>query len=112
METMHSPDEIRAVLNVPNSPEHVIVDKKELQIAQMLIDQPFNPSEYQDEYRSSLEKAIENKLAGHSVDVVDISTPKANVLDLMTALQASLDYLLLPIRIDSSRYITWDECSC
>lgn len=94
METMHSPDEIRPVRNVPNLPEHVIVDKKELEIAQMLINklsEPFNPNEYQDDYRITLMKAIEQKLAGQSMDVVNVPSPRSNVLDLMAALQASLD---------------------
>lgn len=94
LETMHFPDEIRSISLVPNLPEHVIVDKKGLQIAQMLIDQlsePFTPEQYQDDYRVSLTKAIERKIAGQSVDVVDVPAPRANVLDLMSALQASLD---------------------
>jgi DNA end-binding protein Ku len=94
METMHFPDEIRPISNVPNLPEHVIVDKKELQIAQMLIDQlsePFDPAQYQDDYRVAVTKAIEQKMSGKSVDVVDVPAPRANVLDLMAALQASLD---------------------
>lgn len=94
METMHYPDEIRPIKNVPNLPEYVIVDKKELQIAQMLIDQlsePFNPDQYQDDYKEALTKAIEQKLSGKSVDVVDLPEPRANVLDLMSALQASLN---------------------
>ncbi|GBG10439.1 putative Ku protein, partial [Paenibacillus agaridevorans] len=94
METMHFPDEIRPISNVPNLPDHVIVEKKELQIAQMLIDQlsePFDPSQYQDDYRAAVTKAIEQKLSGQSIDVVDVPEPRSNVLDLMAALQASLD---------------------
>ncbi|MCA0754890.1 Ku protein [Paenibacillus sp. N4] len=94
METMHSPDEIRAVTNVPNIPEHVIVDKKELEIAQMLIDhlsKPFDPTQYKDDYRAALTQAIEQKLSGQSVDVVDVPAARSNVLDLMAALQASLE---------------------
>lgn len=100
METMHSPDEVRAVKDVPNIPEHVVVDKKEMQIAQMLIDQlsePFDPEQYKDEYRAALSKAIEQKLSGQSVDVVDVPSPRANVLDLMAALQASLDAATTPM---------------
>lgn len=94
METMHFPDEIRPVSNVPNIPEHVIVNKKELEIAQLLIEQlsePFDPGQYQDDYRINLTKAIEQKIAGQSVDVLDVPAPRGNVLDLMAALQASLD---------------------
>jgi len=114
METMHSPDEIRAIKDVPNIPEHVIVDKKEMQIAQMLIDQlsePFDPEQYKDEYRAVLSKAIEQKLSGQSVDVVDVPTPRANVLDLMAALQASLDAAQPPKTTDKKKKKAKDNVS-
>lgn len=94
METIHFPDEIRAISNVPNRPEHVIVNKKELEIAQMLIKQlsePFAPDQYKDDYGVAMKQAIEQKIAGRSIDVVDVPAPRTNVLDLMAALQASLD---------------------
>src|SRR5690625_911165 len=57
VETIHYPDEVRNVLDVPNIPANLNTDKKELETAKMLIDQlttTFHPEKYTDEYRSEL----------------------------------------------------------
>ncbi|RJX40914.1 Ku protein [Paenibacillus pinisoli] len=100
LETMHFPDEIRSIAHVPNLPEQVTVNDKELDIAKLLIDQlsaTFEPEKYTDDYRNSLLKAIESKMAGEGVDIV--AAPAADttkVIDLMAALQASLDAAKIP----------------
>jgi len=100
LETMHFPDEIRSIAHVPNLPEQVSVNDKELDIAKLLIDQlsaTFEPEKYTDDYRNSLLKAIESKMAGEGVDIV--AAPAADttkVIDLMAALQASLDAAKIP----------------
>lgn len=95
METMHYPDEIRALQQVPNLPEHVIVNERELSMAKMLIEQlstPFNPEKYTDDYRIAMMDAIQRKMAGQGTDVVAApAAEKTNVIDLMAALQASLE---------------------
>lgn len=95
LETMHYPDEIRAISAVPNLPQATEIHEKELEMAKLLIDQlsdKFDPTKYTDDYRIALYELIESKIAGESVDVVKAQTPnKANVIDLMTALKASLD---------------------
>lgn len=93
LETIFYPDEIRSVEQVPNLPEKTAVNEKELAMAKMLIEQlttPFEPDKYRDEYRESLLEAIERKIAGEEVQVAP-EQKKANVIDLMAALQASLD---------------------
>ena len=93
METIFYPDEIRPVEQVPNLPEKTTVNEKELAMANMLIEQlttPFEPEKYRDEYRESLLQAIEKKVAGEQVQVAP-EPKKANVIDLMAALQASLE---------------------
>jgi len=93
METIFYPDEIRAVDQVPNLPEKAEVNEKELTMAKMLIDhltRPFEPEKYKDEYRESLLNAIEQKIAGKEVQVAP-EQKKTNVIDLMAALQASLE---------------------
>lgn len=96
METIHFPDEVRNVGDVPNIPEEGAVVKKELDTALLLVDQlttAFNPDKYTDEYRTALMELIEEKKAGH-VTVAKLekkAISPSNTSDLMAALQASLD---------------------
>lgn len=93
MVTMFYPAEIRPVSQVPNLPEDVPVDERELAMAKMLIEQlstPFEPAKFEDEYRKRLMDAIEAKISGKQV-VAAPEAPKANVVNLMEALQASLE---------------------
>src|SRR5699024_9442617 len=57
VETIHYPDEVRAVEDVPNIPATTDVVKKELDTAKLLINQltsTFDPEKYTDEYRTAL----------------------------------------------------------
>ncbi|GAA4872342.1 Ku protein [Paenibacillus vulneris] len=93
METIFFPDEIRSIDQVPNLPEQINVNDKELQMAKMLIEQlstPFEPEKYKDDYREAVLRAIEQKVNGQQVSVAP-EPHKTNVIDLMSALQASLD---------------------
>lgn len=93
METIFYPDEIRSVDQVPNLPEAAKVNDKELDMAKMLIEQlstPFEPEKYQDDYRSAVLEAIEQKVSGKQIRVAP-EPQKSNVIDLMAALQASLE---------------------
>ena len=92
VETIFYPDEIRPVSQVPGLPEHLEVNDKELTMAKLLIEQlstPFEPEKYTDDYRTSLLDLIQHKVAGEEVSLAP-ATPKTNVIDLMTALQASI----------------------
>ncbi|HEX5564807.1 MAG TPA: Ku protein, partial [Sporosarcina sp.] len=96
METIHFPDEVRNVGDVPNIPAEDTVVKKELDTALLLVDQlttAFDPDKYTDEYRTALMELIEEKKAGNAA--VAKTEKKAispsNTTDLMAALQASLD---------------------
>lgn len=98
METIHFPDEVRNVQEVPNVPAKQEVVKKELETALMLVDQlttTFEPEKYSDEYRTALMELIEEKKSGESTVTVTEKQPAvasgSNVTDLMSALQASLD---------------------
>lgn len=93
METIFYPDEIRPVAQVPGLPERVTTNDKELDMAKMLIEQlsgPFEPEKYNDDYRESLLEAIQHKVAGEEVQVAP-EQKQTNVIDLMAALQASLE---------------------
>ncbi|WP_308636313.1 non-homologous end joining protein Ku [Paenibacillus silvisoli] len=98
METIFYPDEIRSVDQVPGLPDSVNVNEKELMMARMLIEQlstPFEPAKYTDDYRAKLMDLIQHKIAGEDVRVAP-EQQKTNVLDLMAALQASLEAVKLP----------------
>ncbi|WP_123041882.1 Ku protein [Cohnella candidum] len=100
METMHYPDEIRALQLVPNLPEQTNVNERELNMAKLLIDQlsaPFEPEKYTDDYRIALLDAIQRKITGQGTDVVTApAAERTNVIDLMAALQASLEAVKTP----------------
>ena len=94
METIHFPSEVRKASDVPNIPVAEEVVQKELDTAILLIDQlttEFEPSKYHDEYRSALLELIERKKAEQTVTPAAAKAQKSNVVDLMAALQASID---------------------
>ncbi|GAB3789214.1 non-homologous end joining protein Ku [Virgibacillus kimchii] len=96
VETIHYPDEVRDVQDVPNVPEKVETAKKELDTAKMLIDQlttEFEPEKYTDEYRTALLELIEQKKNNEEVTTAkDVKpTTPTGADNLMDALQESLD---------------------
>ncbi|MDB4866375.1 MAG: Ku protein, partial [Cohnella sp.] len=93
MVTMYYADEVRPKTQVPNLPEDVNVDNRELEMAEMLIGQlagKFNPEKYEDDYRARLQEAINRKIQGKEVKMAPEEKP-TNVIDLMEALKASLN---------------------
>jgi DNA end-binding protein Ku len=87
------PDEIR------QHAEHKLsskVSEKELAVADHLVDimsGEFEPEKYTDHYREAVSELIESKLEGQEEKGEEIQRPRGGgkVLDLMAALQASLD---------------------
>jgi DNA end-binding protein Ku len=93
METIHYPDEVRKVQEVPAVPENVDIQEKELETAVMLIDQlttEFQPEKYKDEYRTALMDLIQEKINKNEGTTAK-EVPRTNVVDLMSALQASIE---------------------
>lgn len=93
VETIFYPDEIRPISQVPNLPETIQVNDKELTMAKLLIEQlstPFEPEKYTDDYREALLKLIEHKVSGEEISLAP-AKPETNVIDLMAALQASIE---------------------
>lgn len=94
IETLHYPDEVRRFEDVPNIPSEEQISKKELDTAILLIEQltsDFAPEKYTDEYRKSLLELIEAKRMGQETVAPEANEMPANVTDLMSALQASID---------------------
>ncbi|KAA0546645.1 Ku protein [Bacillus sp. BGMRC 2118] len=93
METIHYPDEVRNIGEVPSVPEHVEINPKELETAIMLIDQlttVFQPEKYKDEYREAVQELIQSKINSNE-GTTSKEAPRTNVVDLMSALQASIE---------------------
>lgn len=94
VETIHYPDEVRDVKDVPNVPAEDTNAEKELETAKMLIDQlsaSFEPDKYQDEYRTALMELIEAKKQGEEVTTTTEQPKPDNVTNLMDALEESLN---------------------
>ncbi len=91
LETLHYPDELRVRGLEPA--ESVEVSDAEMEMAFTLIEmleQPFAPEQYGDEYRAALMTIIDAKLEGQ--EVVEAEQPTtAKVVDLMSALKASVE---------------------
>jgi DNA end-binding protein Ku len=95
LETMHWPDEIRALdlpaLGVDEVPEP---RPQEVQMAETLIEnltEDFDPRAYRDEYRERVQAAVQAKVEGEEVTVVSDEGVAAPVVDLTEALKASVE---------------------
>jgi DNA end-binding protein Ku len=95
LETMYFEDEIRdPEQELDTLPETRSAGARELKIAKQLIESltdEWDPSRYQNTYRHRVEELIEKKRVGNAIVVGDEERPKSNVVDLMSALQASID---------------------
>jgi DNA end-binding protein Ku len=93
IETIFYPDEVRPASQVPNLPGAGAVNDKELEMAKLLISQlstPFDPVKYTDDYRQRMLDLISHKIAGEEFHVAP-TKQESNVIDLMAALQASIE---------------------
>ncbi len=93
LETLYFADEIRDTKDL-KIPKRASVGTRELKIAMQLVDSlttEWNPKKYKDTYRAEVQKVIERKAKGQTITVEEPEAKKAEVLDLVQALQASLD---------------------
>jgi DNA end-binding protein Ku len=92
MQQLRYADEIRPFSEVPLSPAEI--KEPELKLAVQLIDQiatdEFRPEEYEDTVRKRTRDLIEQKIQGQEITAAPPETPKAQIIDLMEALKASL----------------------
>src|SRR5262249_47893383 len=84
-------DEVRSLTEVPLGDADV--KDGELKLAVQLVEQiasdEFHPENYEDEVKKRYLEAIQKKVEGHEVTVAP-EQPKAQIIDLMEALKASL----------------------
>ncbi len=92
MQVLLYADEVRPFDEVPVG--DVQVKDAELKLAIQLIDQiateEFHPENYEDEVRKRYNAAIQEKVQGREITAAPTEEPKAQIIDLMEALKASL----------------------
>ena len=92
--TLHWPDEIRATSELDLPDEDYEFKPAELAMARQLVSAmtgEFNASEYKDEYRDALMQVIESKIEGHEVKAPEPVEEGGKLIDLMAALEASVN---------------------
>jgi DNA end-binding protein Ku len=85
-------DEIRAFSEVPLGDAKV--DEDEMKLAVKLVEQiatdSFQPEKYADKVKGEMMAAIQQKIEGQEMTIATPEEPKAQIIDLMEALKASL----------------------
>ena len=86
-------DEVRSIKDIEIPPTDV--KDAELKLAKQLIDaqasDTFDPGAYTDEVRARVEAAVQKKVEGQEITMLDAPEAGAQVIDLMEALRASLE---------------------
>ena len=93
LETMYYPGEIRAIEELTQVITEPEINERELEMAMMLIDNlttEFVPEKYHNEYQNMLANIIEQKVAGQEVTPAPPPPAAGKVIDLMAALEASV----------------------
>jgi DNA end-binding protein Ku len=92
MEQLYHSDEVRPISEIPA--EKPTLREAEMKLAGQLIEQitsaRFQPEQYEDEVRKRIEKLIARKVEGEDIVSAPEEKPRAQVVDLMEALKASL----------------------
>lgn len=92
MQQLRYADEVRAFSEVPVAPSEV--KEPELRLAMQLIEQiaadEFHPEAYEDNVRKRTRDLIDQKVQGQEIKAAPPEAPKAQIVDLMEALKASL----------------------
>jgi DNA end-binding protein Ku len=92
MQQLRYADELRSFAEIPVGPAEV--KEPELELAVQLIEQvaseEFHPEAYEDTQRKKIRKLIDRKVQGEAIAVAPAEAPKAEIIDLMSALKASL----------------------
>jgi len=95
IETMRYADEVLPRTNLVPDEEDVALTDRERAMARQLVESlasdEFQPEKYEDEYRKQVLDLIERKAAGEEIVAEPVVEPPAKVLDLVAALEASLE---------------------
>jgi DNA end-binding protein Ku len=114
MQQLYYPNEIRAIDELDLG-EGMIKDnelKMAVQLAEMGAADEFHPENYRDEVSERIRSLIQRKIEGEEITEMEAEQPRAQVIDLMEALKASLatprkpaaaKVARLPIKTESKR---------
>jgi DNA end-binding protein Ku len=94
LSTLYWPDEIRALGELDLPEEEPEIKPAEKKMAAQLIEAmtgEFDPAQYRDEYREALMQVIESKIEGRETVEVEPAEEPTKLVDLMAALQASVN---------------------
>ena len=86
------PNEVRSILKVPNITPDIEAEEDQLKLANTLISsmtKKFKDIKMKDKYNDALREVIESKIEGK--EIVMMQEEEAEVVDIMTALKASID---------------------
>lgn len=86
------PEEVRRVVDVPQMPKETAADEDQLKLAKTLVDsmtKKFSDIKLEDKYNNALRDMINSKIEGKEVVIVQEEEPE--VVDIMTALKASIE---------------------
>ena len=92
------PNEVRSIGEVPQLLEDVKIDKEQVKMAKMLVDsmsKQFVDIEMKDNYQDALRGMIQAKIDGK--EIVTVAEEETPVVDIMTALKASIDKAKKPM---------------
>jgi DNA end-binding protein Ku len=93
MQQLYYPNEIRSMDELDLG-DAVIKDnelKMAVQLAEMGAADEFHPENYRDEVADRIKLQIQKKIDGEQITAADVEQPRAQVIDLMEALKASLE---------------------
>lgn len=93
LEILRFADEVRGASDIDTLPVEAEFEDRELDMAELLIDSmttDWEPERYHDTYRERLEDLIDQKRAGGTATVEPPEPQAAPVVDLLSALEASL----------------------
>ena len=86
------PGEVRSIHDVPNTDKDLELEPEQLKMANTLIDsmtKSFEDMKLEDRYNGALKEMIESKIEGK--EVVSFTEEEPEVIDIMTALKASIE---------------------
>jgi DNA end-binding protein Ku len=110
--TLHWPDEIRSTDELDLGDETYEFKPAELAMANQLVSAmtgEFDPSLYKDQYREALEQVIQAKVDGKETVTTEAPEETGNLIDLMAALEASVNAARAAREASSSKPVSVSE---
>src|SRR6185369_12079242 len=92
LQQLYYPNEIRSIdeIELTDAPVKDSELKMAIQLAEMGASDEFHPENYRDEQTEKTRAMIQRKIDGEEITSLDTQEPRAQVIDLMEALRASL----------------------